>query len=375
VLLIGAIIAGLWPEPAPVETAKVVTGPLRSAVTEEGKTRVKQRFIVSAPVAGQLRRIPFKAGAVVKENETVLAVIEPLAPALLDARSRSLAEAGRDAALANLERANASQIFAASELRRMQKLAADKTISTQELETAQWRETAAAKELAAAQGTFRKAEAELLESSGGGTKRMPVEIRAPAGGAILRVIEENARVVASGTALLEIGNPADLEVVIEVLSRDGAAIQPGGRVELDQWGGAEPLEARVRLVEPAAFTKISALGVEEQRVNVVADLTTPPERRPNLGDHFRVEARIITWEAAAVLKAPAGAVFRRGQQWAAFVVRDGRARFQPVTTGRSSGTETQITAGLSAGDEVVVYPGDHVRDGQRLRTLRISNDR
>jgi HlyD family secretion protein len=202
-----------------------------------------------------------------------------------------------------------------------------------------------------------------------------VEVKAPTSGRVLRVIEESSRVVTAGLPLVEIGNPADLEVVIEVLSRDGAAIQPGTRVELEQWGGPEPLQASVRLVEPAAFTKVSALGVEEQRVNIIADIVTPVEKRASVGDNFRVEARIITWEADKVLKVASGAVFRRGDQHAVFAVRNGRATFQPVTIGRTSGTETEITSGLNEGDGVIIYPGDRINDGDRVRPLKIGSAR
>jgi HlyD family secretion protein len=185
------------------------------------------------------------------------------------------------------------------------------------------------------------------------------------------VFEENARSVPAGTELLEIGDPTDLEVVVEVLSRDGAAIAPGAPVEFDQWGGGEPLLGRVRLVEPAAFTKVSALGVEEQRVNVVADLVTPSEQRRNVGDKFRVDARIIVWEDRNALKVPAGALFRQGDQWATFVVAEGRARLQLLKVGRSSGTETQVLEGLKQSEEVILYPGSRVRDGQRVRPITI----
>ncbi len=371
--MLALIVAGLWPKPLPVEVVKVATGSLRSTVNEEGKTRIKQRFLVSAPVTGQLRRIPFKAGAEVTAGETVLAVIDPVIPTMLDARSRALAEARRDTAAANLERARASHKFAASELKRFEKLFAEKTISIQELEQAQWRETAAAKELAAAESAVRQAEAELAEFTGrtSSTNREPIEVKSPITGRVLKVVEESSRVVAAGTALMELGNPADLEVVIEVLSRDGAAIQPGTRVELEQWGGSEPLQARVRLVEPAAFTKVSALGVEEQRVNVIADITTPVEKRANLGDNFRVEARIVTWEADKVLKVSSGAVFRRGNESAVFLIRMGKAALQPVTVGRTSGTETEITQGLSEGEEVIIYPGDRINDGDRVRVITV----
>jgi HlyD family secretion protein len=371
VVLVALITAGLWPRPLPVETARTVVGSLRATVNEEGKTRIKQRYVVSAPVAGQLRRIPFKAGAEVRADETVVAVIEPVSPTLLDARTRTATEAKRDTAVANVEKARAGQHFAASDLRRLEKLHAEKMVSVQELENGQLREASAAKEQAAAESTLRQAEAELAEFGGStsvGTNTLldPVQVKAPATGSVLHVFEENARVVAAGTPLMEIGDPADLEVVVEVLSRDGAAIPTGTPVELEQWGGGQPLRAKVRLVEPAAFTKVSALGVEEQRVNVIADLLTPLDQRRNVGDNFRVEAKIIVWEAHDALKVPAGALFRKGEQWAAFVVADGRARLKIVKAGHSSGTETQVLEGLKQGEEVILYPGSRVRDGQRV---------
>jgi HlyD family secretion protein len=374
-LLIGLIAAGLWPRPVPVEIGRVTSGNLRASVNEEGKTRIRQRYVVSAAVPGQLRRIPFKAGAEVRADETVVAVIDPLSPAMLDARSRAQAEARRDTALATLEKSRANYKFAVSELRRYQKLAAEKTISTQELENAEMREASAAKEEAACASALRQAEAELAEflPAGGATNfsQTPHELKAPVSGRVLHVLEENSRVVAAGTPLLEIGNPTNLEVAVEVLSRDGATITPGTRVEFEQWGGGPPLQGRVRLVEPAAFTKVSALGVEEQRVNVVADIVSPPAEWASLGDNFRVEARIIVWEADKTLKAPAGALFRRGNDWAVFTVKDGRAALRVVKIGRSSGTETQILDGLKEGDEVILYPGSRVHDRQRITPVTI----
>ena len=370
--LVALIVAGLWPKPAPVETARVITGKLRSTVNEEGKTRIRQRYIVSAPVAGQLRRIPFKAGAEITSTQTVVAVIDPISPALLDARTRTLAEAGRDSATAKLERARAQHKFAVSELRRNETLYKEKTVSTQELEQMQWRETAAARELTAAEAALRQAEAELLEFANPGTaSRPPVELRAPAAGRVLKVFEESSRAVVVGTPLIEIGDPTDLEVIIEALSRDGATIKPGTPVELEQWGGAEPLQATVRFVEPAAFTKISALGVEEQRVYVVADLITPPAQRGSLGDNFRVEARIITWQKEQVVKVPSGAVFRTGEQWNTYVIAESRARLRPIKVGRTSGTETEVLEGLQDGDEVILYPGDRIQDGLRVRVVKM----
>ncbi|MBP9900205.1 MAG: efflux RND transporter periplasmic adaptor subunit [Verrucomicrobia bacterium] len=376
-LLVALIIIGFIPRPVPVETTRVTQGKLRATVNEEGKTRIQQRYVISAPVTGHLRRIPFKAGAEVAAGKTVLAVIDPVAPAMLDARNRALAEARRDTAAANLDKAKEAERYAVSELRRIEKLLAESSASQQELEGAQWRATSAAKDFTAAESALREVETELKEflvSDGSTTNRVraPVAITSPTSGRVLHVFEESTRVVTAGTPLVTVGDPADLEAIIEVLSRDGAAIAPGAKVELEQWGGGEPLAARVRLVEPAAFLKVSALGVEEQRVNVVVDFVTPYEQRRNLGDNFRVEARIVVWEADLTLKVPAGALFRRGQNWAAFVMHDGRAELRRVTAGRSSGSEMQILDGLKAGEEVILYPGDRVKAGQRVKPIQIA---
>jgi HlyD family secretion protein len=375
-LVAGFLVYGFWPRPIAVETAHATVGPLQTAVSEEGKTRIKHRYVISAPVGGQLRRIPFKAGAEVKAHETVVAIIDPLPPILLDARSRATAEARRDAARANLEKARDGHAFATSELHRNERLFKDRTISPQEFDSFQWRETSAAREETAAESALRQAEAELAQfsSSANSLTNSPgheTTVMAPITGRVLKVLEENARVVTPGMPLLEVGDPADLEVVVDVLSRDGAVIAPGTRVEFDQWGGPEPLQGKVRLVEPAAFTKISALGVEEQRVNVIADFITPSEQRTGVGDNFRVEARIIVWEAADALKVPAGALFRQGDQWAIFVIENGRAKMRTVKVGHSSGTETQILDGLRNGKEIILYPGSRVKEGQRVTPVKI----
>jgi HlyD family secretion protein len=378
-ILIALLAFGLRPKAAPVETARAINGPLLATVSEEGKTRIKQRYVVSSPVSGQLRRVPFKPGATVAAGD-VVALIEPMTASPLDTRSRALAEARRDSAAATLEKTRAAQALAANELKRTQRMFDAGTVSPQDLEGSQLRETAAEREVVAAEGVLRAVEAELAGSGGGlgssGAANNPgasptIEVRAPIAGRVLHVFQESERPVAAGTPLLDLGDPADLEVVIELLSRDGAALAPGARVELEQWGGPKPLEARVRLVEPAAFTKISALGVEEQRVNVVADIVTPVAERASLGDNFRVEARVVVWESDRVLKVPVSALFRRGEASAAYVVRDSRAVLVPVEAGRSSGREVQVLQGLSEGDEVILYPGDRVSDGQRVTPMKI----
>jgi HlyD family secretion protein len=219
---------------------------------------------------------------------------------------------------------------------------------------------------------LEQARAILLRSQPGDTPTPEVlNITSPVSGRILRVMQESARTLPAGTPLLEVGDPTDLEVRIEVLSRDGVAIPAGANVFLDQWGGAKPLEARVRLVEPSAFTKISALGVEEQRVYVIADFTDPVETRPTLGDGYRVEARIVRWSADNVLRVPSGALFQREGQWQTFVIEGSRAQLRSVTIGQSNGLETEILSGLTEGTRVVIYPGDRVIDGSRVRPLTV----
>ena len=388
-VLLALIVAGLWPRPLPVETAVATIGDLRVTVDEDGRTRVRNRYTLSAPVSGQLIRPPFKAGAPVEAGKTVLAAFETAAAAPLDARARAQAEArvqaavnARDQAQARLRAAGTTGELAATELRRARELADRDVISAQELDTAVAREATAREELRAAEfglniATFELAQAEALlgghATEDGGAPLLA--LTAPVGGRVLRVFEESARLVPMGAPLVEIGDPADLEVVIEVLSRDAVAIQPGADVFLDHWGGDEPLRARVRLVEPAGFTKISALGVEEQRVNVIADITDPVELRPTLGDGYRVEARVVTAKAKGVLTVPGGALFQQAGRWRCYVVADGRAELRDVTPGYSNGLTIEIREGLAEGDEVIVYPGDKLSDGARVETLRVDNTR
>ncbi len=383
-LLVVLIALGLWPRALPVEVGTAVRGPLVVTVDEEGMTRVKNRYVVSAPVAGQLRRIDWKAGAVVEAGKTVLATLETSGADFLDARSQAqaqarvkAAEASREAGLAQRERASATARMYGADFERLRRLYAQKVLSVQEFESAQMRATVAQQEERAAEFGLKVAEFELLqarallsrEQPGGSAE--PLVITSPVSGRILRVFQESSRVVPGGFPLLEVGDPTDLEARIEVLSRDGVAIRPGARVRLEQWGGPEPLAARVRLVEPSAFTKVSALGVEEQRVYVVADFTDPLEKRPTLGDSYRVEARIVTWENPRALHVPSGALFQRGGATQTFVLEGGRARLRTVQAGHSNGVDTEILDGLHEGERVVVYPGDKVIDGTRIEPIEV----
>lgn len=393
VALVALIAIGLWPRAVPVESGVVQRGPFVVTVDQEGMTRVKNRYVVSAPVAGQLQRIDWKAGAEVVAGKTVLAVLEPGNVDFLDARSQAqaearvrAAEAAREAAAARLARASAAAKMAAAEFDRAKQLREQKVLSAQEYDAAAMRAETGTQDVRAAEFALKVAEFELQQaqallirgqsvSPGSGQPRdqsmAPLILTSPVGGRILRVFQESARVVPAGFPLLEVGDATDLEVRIEVLSRDGVAIRPGARVILEQWGGPEPLAARVRWVEPSAFTKISALGVEEQRVYVIADFTDPIERRATLGDAYRVEARVVIWEEVSTLQAPAGALFQRGGIWQAFVAESGRARLRTVKPGRSNGIATEILDGLREGDRVVVYPGDKVADGTWVSPLVI----
>jgi HlyD family secretion protein len=380
------IVVGLWPRAIPVEAAAVSRGPLIVTVDEEGMTRVKHRYVITAPVAGQLRRIDWKAGAVVEPGKTVLAVLETSGADFLDARllaqaeARVLAaEAAREASKAQRERADAAARMFTADLARAKTLREQRVISPQEYDVMQMRAETSGQEQRAAEFSFKVAEFELQQArallsrgqpGGGGAE--PLVITSPVGGRILRVIQESARVVSAGFPLLEVGDSTDLELRIEVLSRDGVAIQPGARVLLEQWGGAEPLAARVRLVEPSAFTKISALGVEEQRVYVIADFVDPLEKRPTLGDGYRVEASIVVWENPATLQAPAGALFQRSGEWRTFVIEGGRASSRQVKIGRGNGVRSEVLDGLREGEQVIVYPGDKVADGARVAPLVVS---
>lgn len=385
-LLVLLIAIGLWPQPEPVEIGLVSRGPLALMVEEEGMTRVKNRYVISSPVGGLLRRIDWKPGAEVVAGETVLAVLDTRGADLLDARGQAQAEAQVQAAAAALQLADAQHQSAAAaarlartELERMARLFAAGSVSQQELDAAALRETSAAQAARAAGFALQVAGFELQQAKAvllrGQAKDPaniePLVITAPVSGRILRVFQESERVVPAGHALLEVGDPADLEARIEVLSRDAVGIQPGARVELVKWGGDQALRGRVRVVEPSAFTKISALGVEEQRVNVIVDFLDPLEARPTLGDAYRVEARIVTWESEEVLQAPAGAFFQRGQSWQAYVIDRNRVELRELGVGPTNGFFTVITVGLQAGDRLVVYPGDKILDGVRVRPITV----
>lgn len=373
--LIVAFALGMRPSPVPVDLAPVARGPLRVTLDEEGETRIRDRFVVSAPFTGRILRIDLDPGEPVRKGD-VLAILRPGEPNLLDVRSRASLEArvrSAQAALgrakADRERARAELRFAESEFSRNNALGKQGIVSQERVDQARLavdtrRGALAATEyeVEAAQHELEAARASLLEAgdTGGGGL---FEVRSPVDGAVLRRLRESESVVAAGEPLLEVGDPRDLEIVSDLLSTDAAQLRPGQLVSIEQWGGETPLAARVRRIEPSGFTKISALGVEEQRVWVVMDLVDAPERRPSLGDGFRVEVRVVMWEGGDVLQVPTSSLFRDDQGWAVFAVENGKAVKRRVEAGHQNGTTAEIRSGLKEGDRVIVHPGAEVADG------------
>jgi HlyD family secretion protein len=380
--VVAAVVYGFMPRPVPVETAKASRGPLRVTVEEEGKTRVKDRFVISAPVAGFARRIGLEAGDPVAKGDTV-AELEPARPSVLDPRTRAEAAARLRAAEASLKAARqraaaarADAEYAASELSRVRGLQQKGFASLDDLERAEASARRTGADLRSAEfgvkvAAFQAEEARMAldysmaeEEKGPGRR---VLIRTPVDGRVLRVFHKSEGVVAAGTELLEVGDPAALEVEVDLLSEDSVRVAPGTRVLLERWGGQPALEARVRVVEPAGFTKVSALGVEEQRVHVISEIVSPQSTWQRLGDGYRVEASFVLWEGAGVLQVPSSALFRHGEGWAVFVVEAGRARRRAVETGHRSGLSTEITSGLKEGETVITHPDRSVEDGTRVR--------
>jgi HlyD family secretion protein len=384
VLLLLAILAIVWaflPRPVPVETATVSRGPLQVAVEEEGKTRLRDRFVVSAPVAGYARRVGLEVGDPVRKGQA-LATLEPLRAEALDPRARAIAEARVATAEATLRaaeervrEASAVEEYAGARLERTRKLAEAGLTPRDTLEQVESEskrahaEKGSAGEAAdAARHELEAAKAALTRAGEpGGKDREKVVVRSPVAGRILAVRHESEGVVPAGTALLEVGDPGRLEVEVDVLSADAVRIYPGTPVRFERWGGEVPLEGKVRVVEPVGFTKISALGVEEQRVLVIVDFTSPRERWRKVGDGYRLEASFILWEEKDVLQVPAGAVFRSGDRFAVYVVEKGRAKVRPVEVGKRNGLAAQVLSGLAEGETVVLHPGDTVSDGRKVR--------
>jgi len=380
-VVIGSLIAvALWPRAVVVDLAAVSRGPLVVTIDEEGRTRVRERFVVTAPVTGRILRIELEPGDRVTRGE-VIARVQPESPPLLDARTRAEAQAALESADASLgharaeeQRVRATHDQAQRELARTRRLTAAGVTTTQDLDTREAEVVVTKEAVNAAAFAVRAASADVerararLANSAPASVRTAVAVRAPVDGVVLQRLRESESVVPAGEPLVEIGDPRQMEIVTDLLSTDAVRVRPGARATIEQWGGDTPLDAVVRRIEPAGFTKVSALGVEEQRVNVVLNFVDSGEESASLGDGYRVETAIVLWEAPNVLKVPTNALFREGTRWAVYVVSGGRARRTFVEIGHQTGQEAEVLEGLSERMTVIVHPGDLVRDGGRITT-------
>ncbi len=377
-LLVLCVAAGVgvaaMPKPVPVEATQVRKGQLVITVNEDGTARVKDRYVVSAPLAGNLARIELRAGDEIKQGQVVARLVPSRAP-LLDARSRSQTEAdvaasyaGVKQAQAQVERASAALEFSRKETGRYKQLRDQKVITEQEMERLLLDERSREAELTSARFGEKVAAHKLTMAQAAlghyadADNKDALTVTSPVSGRVLRLIQQSEGVVQAGTPLLEVGDPAALELVVDVLTSDAVSIKPGHHVQIDEWGGP-PLNAVVRNVEPSAFTRVSALGVDEQRVNAVIDLRDPYDKWAALGDGYRVEARIEVLRTDDVLLVPQSALFRASGQWATYLLVDDVARLTRVSVGRRNDQEAEITAGLSPGARLVVHPSEKVKDG------------
>lgn len=383
VIVASVIVLSVRPRPLLVDIASVTRGAMDVRVEEDGQTRIKEKYVVSTPLTGRLTRITLEVGDRVNEDSTVLARLEATDPTLLDPRAVAQAQARVRAAERKLELAKAELAkseaevqFAESEMGRIRQMVEGNAASQSEFESAitefrrrseETRAAGFAVDIAEYELELEQAALMLTNPEPGEDVEMMLPIKAPIDGRVLRIYQESSAVVPAGSPLLEIGDPADLEVVADVLSRDAVRIAAGDPVELKQWGGPVPLTGRVRLVEPAGFTKISALGVEEQRVNVIIDLEDPPKDREQLGDGFRVDCEVIIWQQNDVLQIPTSALFRVEGQWHVFRIRDGQARRTPVEIGQNNGRTAQVISGLEEGTPIIVHPSDNLDEGSEVK--------
>lgn len=388
ILVLGGLIWFAWPRPIAVDLATVTRGKMAVTIDDEGKTRVRHIYTVSAPIAGKVMRIshPFSdhglsrhVGDLVTGDETVVAVMQPMTPGFIDARSREELEAAvasADAAVkqaeADVRKLQAALDFSRTEFQRAQALARTQTISAQALDKAKFDVDtneagliSAKAQLQVRQFARTSLAARLIDPTSVSAPTNPtccVQIRAPVTGRILRIIQDSEAVVQAGTPLIDIGDPADLEVVADLLSTDAVQIKVDAPVRIDGWGGA-PMQGRVVRVDPAGFVKVSALGIEEQRVRTTIDFADPPEIWSRLGHDYRVIVHVTVWSADDVLSVPVGALFRRDDDWAVFRLKDGRASTTIVKVGHRNSRMAEVLSGLSAGDRVVLHPSDRIKHG------------
>ncbi|MGC2062273.1 MAG: HlyD family efflux transporter periplasmic adaptor subunit [Thermodesulfovibrionales bacterium] len=377
-----AVIYGFLPKPVPVDVAQAFRAPMTVTIEEEGKTRVRDRFVISSPVSGSMRRITLKVGDIATKGQQV-AVIEPVQSSVLDPRSRAEAEAAATVAQSAISTAEereraaeADAVYSRKNLERQKKLHELGYIARDVLEQAEAEtKKAAANHLAAvaavktARFEHSRVRATLSHSAADRAvdHQRTAVISTPVAGRVLKLQKESEGVVNAGDPLIDIGDPGQIEVKVEVLSADAVAIKPGTAVLFERWGGNTPLTGIVRIVEPTAFTKVSSLGVEEQRVLVIADITSVPEEMQRLGDGYRVEAKFVVWEQKDVLQVPVSALFRQGDGWAVFVNEGGRAKLKQVTIGHRNGATAEVLKGIAEVEKVIIHPDDTVRDGVRVK--------
>jgi len=381
--VVALAVYALTPAPIPVDTAEVDRGPVRVTIDEEGIARIREVFRVSVPVSGELARLPVEVGDRVAKDRTVIGSVLPAAPSILDVRSRRELEAALGAASAavaaaeaGLRQAETAHRLALGDLDRAKQLAARQTISARSLEKASGDVEAAnaAVEQARALLELRQRErdsvaARLIQPGDPATAENElccVPILSPVDGVVLSVLTEGGQVLAAGTPIAEVGDPRNLEIAVQLLSADAVSVKPGQEAAIEEWGGGTTLLARVRRIDPAAVTKVSALGIEEQRVNAVLDLADPPEKWSGLGHDFRVIVRIEVWSGADVVRVPLGALFRSGGEFAVFRIADGRAVLTPIVIGHRDRTHAEVTTGIAPGDRVILHPSDRVSDGVRV---------
>ncbi|MCO8123159.1 HlyD family efflux transporter periplasmic adaptor subunit [Stieleria sp. TO1_6] len=380
-LVIAAILA-MFPKPVIVQAAVVQFGPLRETVQEDGKTRIREKYTVSAPVSGRLSRIELNPGDFITE-QTLLAVILPSDPAILDQRARAEATARVQAAESALLRAESrirqakiNAELSQTKFERAKKLLPRQALSQDEYEIAKAEHLLSAQTIETAEFDteiakfeLKMAKAAVHQYIGNADEEQltPFDIYSPIAGRVLRLFQESSTVVTVGTELIEVGDPRNLEIEIDVLSTDAVRIETGAELTIEHWGGRSPLKGHVRVVEPGAFTKVSSLGVEEQRVNIIADFDEPPERLATLGDSYRVEARITVNQLDNALLVPNSALFRHERKWHVLAIVDGQAMLSPVEIGLQNESETQILNGLQAGERVIEYPSDQLSPGTRVQ--------
>ncbi len=382
-LLVFAAVIGwaFYPKATEVDIARIRTGRFERSIEEDGKTRLRERFVVSAPVAGRLARVSLREGDVVSRGQ-VVATLWPAAPALLDQRRWLEQREQVAAAEANLKRAQAGKAKADvalaqadADLKRSESLAERGFISTTQVENARLAAQLRRRELDAAHqeenaATHHLAQQRVALRQASGKEPLasrPWPVTSPVAGKVLKLRQQSEAVLAAGTPLVEVGDPSQLEVVVDLLTEDAAQVKPGALATLANWGGQAELQARVRRVEPSAFTKVSALGVEEQRVVVLLDIITPPAHWPTLGDHFKVEVRIPVQLAEQATLVPVGCLFPRGSRSALFVVEGGRARQKEVELVARNGRDAWIRTDLPSGTAVIAYPAANLGDGDRVR--------